>query len=262
MLLRIRVSLILAAVVLSHVACSTEQPPTCTGQTVKLVNEDVLTFGTDFAYPPFAFDHPDTGKPSGFEVELAGAIARQLGLRILLVNRNAAALIPGLLANRHDLAGSALVDGPRLRSEVCVTRPYLDANLALMARAGDPPSVAGTGDLEGRAIGVVRGGRSEAWARRSLPPTARVVRVEAPEDLVAALRSKQVDGVIDDEPLLRYQQVRADDVTVVATIETDQHYVLAAGPDNRGLVDAVNEALRRLRADGTLAALRGRWFGR
>jgi polar amino acid transport system substrate-binding protein len=226
-----------------------------------LVRENVLTFGTDFAFPPFAFDHPDTGAPSGFEVDLAEAIAEQLGVKLLLVNRSSSALIPGLLAHRHDLAASALVDTPELRREVCVTQPYLSADFGLLARAGEPPSVGGLGDLDGRAVVVVKGSRAEAWASQHLGDATSIVRVDAPEDLLTALRGRQVDAAINDLAVLRFQQVRAKDVVVVAEMTTGEHYVLAAGPDNRGLAELVNKALVSIRSSGTLDAIKGKWFG-
>lgn len=240
--------------------CGRDAAATCRGQTVRLVRKSVLTFGTDFAFPPFAFDHPDTGAPSGFEVDLAEAIAQQLGVKLLLVNRTSANLIPGLLAHRHDIAASAQLDTPELRREVCVTKPYLNADLGLLIR-GDEAGIEGVGDLDGRAVAVVKGSRAEAWARRHAGGTTSVVGFDAPEDLLTALRGGRVDAVIDDLAVLRFQQVRAKDVVVVGEIVTGNHYVLTVTPDNRGLAQLVDKALDKIRSAGTLDAIKGKWFG-
>lgn len=259
--LRSRLSLLLVVVLVAP-ACTSEPTPLCTGPTVRLIRDDVLTVGTDFAYPPFAFDHPDTGKPSGFDVELAQAIADQIGLKLLLVNRTSAALVPGLLAHRHDLAASAIIDRSSLRREVCLSSPYLRADLGLLARRGDPPSVEGLGDLEGRSIGVVKGSRSEGWLRNHLKVGTRVVRFETSEDIPTALERNEVDGAVDDLPILQYARVRSEEFVVVEEIRSDDRYVIAASPDNLGLVQLVNDALSKLRTNGELDALLGRWFGR
>lgn len=224
------------------------------------MRDGVLTFGTDFAYPPFAFDDPETGEPTGFEVDLAGALADQMGLELLLVNRNTAALISGLLAERHDLASSALVDSERLLSEVCVSSGYLAADLGLLARSGDPPSVTGTDALEGRTIGVVVRSRAEAWARAEAPGAA-LRRYQTSDDLLAAVTSSEVDGAVDELPLLRYARRTTEGVTVVEAISTGSSYVIAAGPGNRGLVELVDEALRRITQNGKLATIQRKWFG-
>lgn len=229
---------------------------------MRVIREGVLTVGTDFAYPPFAFDHPETGAPAGFDVELADAIADQLGLKVLLVNRTAAALIPGLLAQRHDLAASAQIDQPQLRKEVCVSESFLPAHLGLLTKAADPPLVADAEDLEGRAIGVVSGSRGQAWLREHLDTGTKVVRFESPDDLAPAVREGKIDAVVDDLPVLAYSVAGANDLVVSDTIETSDEYVLAAAPDNLGLVTLVNQALEKLQANGKLGALQRRWFGR
>lgn len=263
MLLRPHLSFLLViALFLSIVSC--DRPgaaPTCTGQTVRLITKNVLTFGTDFAYPPFAFDDPQTREPTGFEVELANALVDQLGVKLLLVNRTSAALIPGLLAYRHDVAASALIDTPELRRELCVTTPYLAADLGLLARSGEPPSVTGVDDLDDRIIGVTKGGRGELWARDHAAADMKILRFDTSDDVLGALRGNEVDGIVDDLPFLARADVRGPDVSVVARITTDDDYVLAVAPDNAGLRDLLNDALRRLRANGKLETLRGRWFG-
>ena len=252
----------LASVLLfGTVACESQTTPTCTGQTVRLINEDVLTFGTDFAYPPFAFDDPKSGEPTGFEIDLANALADQLGVKVLLVNRTSAALIPGVLAHRHDVAASAQIDTPELHRELCVSTPYLEADLGMLGRPGEPPSVDGVDDLDGRVIGVTKGTRGERWVVDRADEGVQVRRFETTDDAVLALAARQIDGIVDDLPVLAYNDSRSNDAVVVAEISTGDRYVLALAPDNRGLTDAINDALRRLRSNGKLETIRARWFG-
>lgn len=248
-------------VILGGQACEPPAAATCTGQTVRLINDDILTFGTDFAYPPFAFDDPETGEPAGFEVDLAQALADQLGVKLLLVNRTSAALIPGVLAHRHDVAASAQLDTPELRDELCVSVPYLHADLGILARSGDVPSVAGAGDLDGRVIGATKGTRGERWARERAGEGLRLRRFETTDDAIVALAESEIDGVVDDLPVLAYTDLRVRGLVVVDEMATGDEYVLALAPDNRGLTDAVNDAIRRLRSNGKLDTLRARWFG-
>lgn len=261
--LRSRCSALFAFVLLlGAVACGQQTAaPTCTGQTVRLINDDILTFGTDLAYPPFAFDDPESKEPAGFEVDLANAIATQLGVKLLLVNRTSAALIPGVLAHRHDVAASAQLDTPELHRELCVSAPYLDADLGLLARRGEIPSVAGTDDLDGRLIGVTKGTRGERWAVDHAAAGMQIRRFETTDDAVTALAERQIDGALDDLPVLAYIDKRVPDVVVVDEVATGDEYVLALAPDNRGLTDAVNDAIGRLRSNGKLETLRIRWFG-
>jgi ABC-type amino acid transport substrate-binding protein len=248
-----------ALVVLS----SCERSPgegSCAGTTVQLRRPMILTVGVDLSFQPFAFSDPKTGDPTGFEVQLVSAIAKRLGLKLLLENRTSAALIPALLANRHDLAASGLRDTDTLRGEVCLSEPYLDADLGVAIAGGGQREINGTGDLKGRRVGVLAGSRSESWAKKHLPAGAVLTPLEAPEDILSSLEQGRIDAVVDEIPPLRFAEARTD-VRVIQQIVTGQHYVLAAGADNGGLRDAVNAALDKLVTDGTLAKLRRRWFG-
>jgi hypothetical protein len=106
-------ALALASSLLVLGACVGTQPAsTCRGSTVKLRQSSVLSFGTDLGFPPFAFPDPETGEPSGYEVELAALVASMVGLELDVQHRSASALLPGVVGQRHDLAASALRDTP------------------------------------------------------------------------------------------------------------------------------------------------------
>jgi ABC-type amino acid transport substrate-binding protein len=242
---------------------SCEHPPavaSCSGTTVRLRRPKILTVGVDLSFAPFAFSDPKTGDPTGFETELVGTIAKRIGLKLLLENRTSASLIPALLAHRHDLAVSGLRDSDTLRREVCVSQPYLDADLGLAISGGSEKEIKRLGDLEGRRVGVLAGSRSATWARAHLPAGAVLAPLEAPEDVLSFLQEGKVDAVVDEIPPLRFAEMRAD-VRVIDEIITGDHYVLVAGVDNEGLRDAVNGALEEMMSDGTLSKLKRRWFG-
>jgi ABC-type amino acid transport substrate-binding protein len=258
--LRIRGLILFLSALVMSVACRGPQAATCSGSEVQLVTGQTLTVGADLAYPPFGFEDPKTHEPTGFELDLVRAVAKELGLKVSLVNRTSSALLPGLLAHRHDVTASGLIDTAELRDEVCVSAPYLDADFGLARRAQDE-SISGTGDLDARVVGVVRGGRAHAWAKEHLGRTTRVSQFETSDDLLVAVRESRVDAVIDDLPVLRFGLRDATDASVVDVISTRQHYVLGAHPSNGALIGRIDKAIEKLEINGTLDELRKRWFG-
>ncbi len=258
--LRIRASA-LVAVVLTTASSACVRPETgvCTGDTVQLRREDALTVGADFAYPPFAFDDPETGRPTGFEVQLVEALARELGLKLLLENRSSPALIPGLLARRHDIAASGLRDSPSLREEACVSNSYLSADLGVLVSGRTDDDGVSVEDVANLKVGVVRGSRAQRWARTNVRGPLTVFQTS--DDVVASVRNGTVAAAIDDLPIMRFAAMRSRDVRVSDVIETPEEYVLAGNPENAGLMKLVNDALAAVHENGTLDRLRERWFG-
>jgi ABC-type amino acid transport substrate-binding protein len=256
---RLRTSI---AVVLALVAssCSTQTSAgNCTGTKPDLRQTGTLTVAADLTYPPFAYDRPRT-IPAGFEADLVRALADVMKMDVLIVNRATSALVTGLLGHRHDLAAAGLHDTKELRSETCVSTPYMDADLGVLVSSPDPHNISDPGDLNERQVGVLDGSRAEQWARDNLPDS--IIRsLPADGDLLDALEARDVDGVIEEVPIARYAATQSHDVKVAAVISTGEHYVLAAAPDNGALMTKVNRALDRLGTSGRLAKLKAKWFG-
>ena len=101
-------ALILAAVLLFSLAACTAAPEsndnkdeTTAGDTTaneanaaadyNLLNEGVLTIGSEIGYPPFEIFADDGVTPIGFDVDLANEIAKRLGLEVNFINTS---LIP------------------------------------------------------------------------------------------------------------------------------------------------------------------------
>jgi ABC-type amino acid transport substrate-binding protein len=231
----------------------------CTGTEARLRESGELLLGADLAYPPFGF-HPHGKDPVGLEVDVVRALAHDLKLELIVANRGSASLLPGLIAHRHDLAASALRDTEELRGEACVSAPYMDADLAILTPNPDPHDIGDAGGLDGRAVGVLDGSRAEEWVRSELRDSMLSV-LPTTDDLLEALRARKVDAVVDEGVIARYSAKRSRAYAVAATIDTGESFVLAAAPDNGGLIANVNAALERFGARGGMAKLEEKWFG-
>ena len=253
---------LVAALVLTAAAlsCSSEPEFTgCTGSDFETVDAGNLTLSADFSYPPFAYENDD-GRFTGFDIELARIIAKEMELELIFANRGAGGLIPGLLAHRQDVAASALRDSPELRDQVCVSTSYLAADLGLLVPRPDPHGIGGTNDLVGRAIAVITGSRAERWANENLTET-QIRSVPAVEDLRDAVHSRSVDAALDDIAVMKYAAKQSREFAVASTVKTNEQYVMATSPDKGGLMGRVNAILAELETNGTLGKLRRDWFG-
>jgi polar amino acid transport system substrate-binding protein len=187
-------------------------------------------------------------------------IAKEARLELSIRSRTSGSLIPELLTHRFDLAASGLRDTDDLRDETCVSQPYLGADLALLTPSPDPHSIGDIGDLKGRKVGVVEGGRAGDWARDHLVQST-IETLGAPDDLITAVRERTVDAVIDDEALGRFVQSRSNDIVLVEKIETGESHVIVAHPGNGALIAVVNAALRDMKDDGRMSRLEKKWLG-
>ncbi len=157
-----------------------------------------LRFLTTIDFPPFNFLDTD-GRLTGFHVELARAICRELGI----VPR---CQIQGLPWDELDAAmeagqGEALIAGTAVtaqnRARYAFSRPYL----AFPARFAVPRASAmdktATLDVEGKRIGVVARSAHEAMLRRYFPQ-ARPITYSRADWLQDDLREGKLDGAFGD----------------------------------------------------------------
>jgi cystine transport system substrate-binding protein len=216
--------------------------------------------GVDESYPPFAFDD-GRGNATGLEIDIGRAIARKLRLSFKVEDRTSSVLVPLVLAHRFDLVASGFRDSDTLRKQVCETTAYLGADLGLLVSGSSTLGIHGAGDLRGRRVAVLAGGRGASWTKDHMPDLA--VRVfQAEDDVLAALRAGDVDVAVDDLVLCRFAQKETRGVLRVAgVIHTGEKYVMATSNDNGGLTAKVDEALANLERDGSLSRIEARWLG-
>lgn len=244
-------------------SCATQTANSrCTGSSPLLRQRGTLTVAADLTYPPFAYDRPND-IPAGFEADVLRAVAKQLKMELVVVNRGTSALVPGLLGHRYDLAAAGLIDSEELTDQTCTSVSYLPAELAVVIRAPgaeeEPPT---REELDGRPVGVLRASRAEDWTREHMGGSD-IRTMAADVDLIEGLEQRTVDAVVEEHAVARYAVKRSKArLRIAEVIDTGRRYVIAAAPDNGALITRVDRALARLESSGKLEKIRVKWFGR
>ncbi len=123
----------------------------------------VWRVGMDPSFPPFQDLDKATGKPFGFDVDLAEAIAARSGVRVEIAGVGFDQLVDAVAAHRVDSAISALPILEHRAKEVSFSTPYIEAGTVLVAPAGSP--IGGPDDLAGRRVAAEWGSDGDAQAR-------------------------------------------------------------------------------------------------
>jgi polar amino acid transport system substrate-binding protein len=232
-----------------------QEPPAKPGEaSLPLVQDGALTVATDVPFPPFSQgDPPDY---EGFDVEIANAIAGELGLEPKVVDTPFDILLQGG-RDRFDIAMAAITITDEREQRVDFSHPYFFSRPSLLVRAdGD---VRGIGDVgPDTIVGVEDGTVSETFADEETEATIRAFP-EA-DDAYNALGAGQVDAVVNDLPAT--QAAAEDDprLEVVASFEAGERYGILLPEGSEALLERVNEALATIKRDGTFEAIHRKWF--
>ncbi|MCC7353358.1 MAG: transporter substrate-binding domain-containing protein [Anaerolineae bacterium] len=228
---------------------------------LRIQQTSVWRVGMDPSFPPFeSLDGDDL--LVGYDVDMAQAIAARWSVTVTFRGIGFDSLLDAVIAGQVDAAISALPVEPRFARDVAFSIPYFEAGLVLVVRAADT-DIQRVEDLADKRLAVELGSAGDARGRglqRELNGLT-LVPFSLPQEALNAAASGEADAALIDgvsawEFAAQNREVRLLDRAVVS-----DPYVIVLPVQSPDLVGAVNKAIEEMRADGTLLALRRKWFG-
>src|SRR5690242_4398455 len=244
----------------------TAQADQCTKAKLKTTTPGTLTVATDKpAFPPYFEDNdPTNGK--GFESAVAYAIAKRLGYAPADVKWTTepfnASYAPG--PKKFDFDVNQISITPARAKQVDFSAPYFTAPQALVAlKSSAAAKAASLADVQNAKLGVQIGTTSLDAVQQVVKPSSQPKVFNDSNDVVTALKQKQVDAVVVDLPTAFF--LTAAQVPTAKIVGQFS----APGGDTWGalmqkdspLTDCVNQAIADLKEAGTLGSLEQRWLG-
>lgn len=205
---------------------------------------------------PFVFRDPTrTDTLVGFEVDLANAIARELGVRATFVQNDWANLVPSLERGTFDVALNGLEVTPARTGRIRFSRPYYLYRMRLMARSGDNRVRADPQSLRNLRVGTLGNSQSHDLLRRN---GIDAVLYEGQEEPYVDLERGRTDAVLLDDIIATRYGVVKPSLRVVGDLG-DGYYAAAVRPADEDLGRAIDEAITRIARAGELRRIMARW---
>ncbi len=216
-----------------------------------------LRVGLDASFPPFENFNPTTNQIEGLDVDLAQAIATDLGVKVELVNIGFDGLYDALLARRVDMVISGLPYDPRQTEDVAYTINYFNGGQLLLVQKGNNQPTS-TKDLVNRTVAVEWGSQAEMSGRQLSQKIAGLTLLRQPtaEKAIDALLNGEVEAAIVDG--VSGCQAMFKGLKIV-TYLTDEWYVGAVRHDSSQLLEAINRTLTRLEKSGEMNKIKENW---
>jgi polar amino acid transport system substrate-binding protein len=212
-------------------------------------------------YPPLVFE--SNGQLLGAEIDLAGALGRQLGRPVEFLRLRWDDLIPALIDGRADIIMSGMsVTQPR-QVRVAFTEPYLRNQLRVIfpqSNADKFKTVEDVLNTEAR-IGVAPNTTGDTFVQKNCPRADRVPLRTRGDAAFYLLQGDRIDLYVDDTFALA--QILSENEARVGYLKAplaEDNLAWAVRPDDQQLLDSVNSILARWKADGTVNAILNRWM--
>lgn len=250
-----RVALVfVVALIVAGIACITITTPAhAAAGLARVKSSGVLRWGGDKqGGEPYVYDDPEqAGKLKGFEVDIADALARELGVRAEFVQNDWANLVPSLERGTFDIVLNGLEITEARVGRLLFTRPYYIFAERLMARRSDARITSDRASLKGRRVGTLANSLAFELLRKS---EAEVVVYDGVEEPYIDLQHSRTDAVLlDDIIAARYGEPKTD-LRVVGDL-VDGYYAIGVRADEPELKKALDIALEKMAKNGELRTI-------
>jgi polar amino acid transport system substrate-binding protein len=245
----------LAAALLPSVAAHADQL-----DDIKKKGELVVgVLGTD---EPNSFVDPKTRDIVGYEVDIAQAIAKKLGVKLSFKQLAVAARIPELQQGRVDILAASLTHNKERESQVDFSLTTFVTGQKVLVKTSS--KIDDVPQLAGKKVLTVKGGTQEPNIRKAVP-SVDVVTFETTQQAFLALQQGKGVGYVNDEASLvnDYAKLGAakKDYRILPTSISVEPLALGLKKGETALKAVVDGVLRDLEKSGEADKLFAKWYG-
>lgn len=225
---------------------------------LSLVNPGTLTMCSDIPYKPFEF--AKDGEYTGFDVDLMGQIAKNLGLELKVKDTGFAALKSGvtLASGSCDIAASAMTITKQRAKNLDFSDPYYNSLQTLLVPKGS--DIKSIDDLSGTKVGIQQGTTGAKYAKEHVPEGTKLITYPSDAELYQAIKSGTIDAILQDLPV-NVAHVHSGGFEIVQKFDTNEHYGFAVKEKGKqALLKAVNKQLAKMKKNGEYDKLFDKYF--
>jgi len=210
-------------------------------------------------YPPFGSVGGDM-KPLGYDIDMATAIAKDLGVKLELVPVTSANRIPYLTTHKVDLVISSLGKTPEREKVLDFSSPYAPYFTGVFGIPEEKVSKAE--DLAGKTIGVTRGTLEDLELTKIAPSSTTIKRFEDNNGTISAFLSGQVTlvgiGNVVAASIVAKNPPKKPETKFI--IKDSPCYV-GLNKGEAALMTAVNASIAKAKQAGALNQMSQKWLG-
>jgi polar amino acid transport system substrate-binding protein len=232
------------------------------GLTTPAAAQQVLRWGGDSegGAPFVEADPSDPNRVVGFDVEIAGLIATQLGRTPQFVQVQFTSLDQSARRGDFAIGLSGIEDIPARRQSLAVSIPYYEFREVLTVRDADRDRYRTLADLTGRRVATL-GGTMAYDLLLAAERTHGITAVSYDDDVhpYSDLALGRVDAVVLDNVLADRAMRRNTGLHTHGDALAVGHYIVITAPENTALRDQVDRILRDAMRTGALEAIFRKW---
>jgi polar amino acid transport system substrate-binding protein len=225
--------------------------PTFADHLSEIKSSGVLRWGADAeGGAPYVFPNPDKPEQlTGFEYDLAAALAAKLGVKAQMVQNQWDQLIPALDRGNFDIILNGFELTPENQQHIAMTHPYFAYSQQIITLT-NTTGLTHLEDLKGKAVGVLSATAAQKLLEKMGGADIRIYpgNVESFRDL----KAKRIDAVLLDLPIAIYYAKPDAQLKFSGEPFAPGYYGAGVRKEDVTLLVALNKSISELESDGTL----------
>lgn len=220
-------------------------------------SEEKITFATEGSYAPYSY-HNDAGELTGYDVDIAKAVAEKLDADPEFVETNWDGIIAGLDADKYEVIANEVSITPEREEKYLFSTPYTYSYGTLIVPQGS--DITSFDQLSGKKVALTT---TSNWAQLAESYGATIVPTSGFSESIQLVEQGRTDATINDNVTwLDYKKQKPDtNATAVAQSEEVTESAFLLRKDEEDLQKKIDQALKELKEDGTLARISDTYFG-
>ena len=239
------------------------------GLPAAIAQSKTINVGSNVQSAPNNFYAEDGKTPIGFEVDLAKAIGKKIGVETAYQDMAFGSLITSLQSGRIDMTIAGMNDTKERQQQIDFV-DYFSSGITIMVQKGNPDGITGPDALCGKNVAVVQGTSHQTFAAaqsdtcvKEGKPAITVTATDSDTQNQNQLRTGRVAAILNDLPSAAYISRTAGDGKIFEVVPGEPidggPYGMGFAKDDVALRDAVNKALGELMTDGTYLKILQSW---
>lgn len=214
-----------------------------------------IVVGTSADYPPYEFHRSVNGKDEivGFDIEIAKAIAKDLGVELEIKDMDFDGLLLALNADKVDFVIAGMTPDPERMEAVDFSNIYYKAVHGVVIRTEDKDLYTKVEDLTGKKVGAQKGAIQEKIAVAEIKDVQLKSLAKIP-DLILEVKNNKINALVMEQPVAKaYVDQNKDLMLMDLTFDDGEGgSAVAVKKGNKDLVEVMNTTLDRLMKDGSV----------
>ncbi len=217
----------------------------------------VLVMATNAEFPPY--EYHDNDQIVGIDVEIAQAIAEQMGCELEIEDIAFDSIIPEVTSGKADFGAAGMTVTEDRLQNVDFSDTYASSSQVIIVT--EDSDITGVADLAGKIVGVQQGTTGDIYCSDDATiGDGNVERFNKGMEAVQSLSQGKVDAVvIDIEPAKEFV-AQTEGLKILDETYTEEEYAIAVKKGNTELLEQINIAIAELKESGKLEEIRAKYI--